>query len=501
MFLRYARDVKDKVLQALKSPQLLFIDGKRTPAQSGQMIDIINPAAGEPLTQVHAAEAADVDLAVAAARRALTRGDWAKMNPSAREKVLLRIADLLDASAEELGTLEALNNGKTLREGIGDVEPSADAFRYYAGWVRKIYGQTIPVDGRDLVYTLREPIGVCGQIVPWNYPLLMASWKVAPALACGCTVILKPSEWTPLTALKLGDICKQAGLPDGVLNVLPGYGPTAGAALASHMDVDKLAFTGSVATARSLLKASAESNLKKVSLELGGKSPLVVFPDADLAAAAKAAFWGIFANKGEVCSASSRVLVHSDIRADFVERLASMAQQMQVGDPFDPQTQMGALVSKPQFEKVLKYIDSGIKEGATIAAGGARDATGSNTKGYFIRPTVFAGVRPDMTIAREEIFGPVLSVIDFKDEDDALQIANHTTYGLVAAVFTRDVTRAHRMARSIQAGVVWINRWNGFDTAAPFGGVKQSGWGRELGEQALELYTQTKCVWVHMPES
>ncbi|MCB9707799.1 MAG: aldehyde dehydrogenase family protein [Myxococcales bacterium] len=490
--------MREKILADLRAPQRLFINGARCEAVNKAFIDIINPATGTPLTQVQAAESPDVDLAVQAARHALTDPAWSDMTPQAREHLMLRIADILEARAHELGTLEALNNGKTLHEGVGDVGPSADAFRYYGGWVRKLYGQTIPVDGHDLVYTIREPVGVCGLIVPWNYPLLMAAWKVAPALACGCTVVLKPSELTPLTALRLADICKEAGVPDGVVNVIPGYGEQAGAALAKHPDVDKIAFTGSVATARSLLIASANSNLKKVSLELGGKSPLIVFPDADLDAAAKAAFWGIFANKGEVCSASSRLLVHASVKAALVERLTAMANRMKVGDPFLPDTEMGALISQVQFDKVMAYIKRGIDEGAELVAGGERYTEGQAANGWFLRPTIFTNVQPQMTIAQEEIFGPVLSVLEFENENEALQLANSTIYGLVAAVFTRDISRAHRVAKSLQSGVVWINRWNGFDSGAPFGGAKQSGWGRELGKHALDLYTQTKCVWVKL---
>ncbi|MFW5876864.1 MAG: aldehyde dehydrogenase family protein [Myxococcota bacterium] len=484
--------------ERLREPQKLFIDGRFVDARTERLFDVTNPATCERLAQVHEAGPEDVDRAVRAARRAFEDPAWRRMHPSEREKLLLRIADGLDAWAEEIGAVETLNNGKTLREGRGDVEPSADIFRYYAGWSRHVQGETIPIDGDDFVYTLREPVGVCGQIVPWNYPLLMASWKVAPALACGNTVILKPSEWTPLTALMLAQVCKDAGVPDGVVNVLPGYGEVAGAALAGHLHVDKLAFTGSVETARKLLHASAESNLKKLSLELGGKSPLVVLPDADIEAAARAAFWGIFANKGEVCSASSRLLAHRDIKEPLVGALADMANDMKVGDPLDPDNSMGALVSQAQLDKVMHYIETGKDEGARLVAGGSRITEGSLARGLFVRPTVFDDVTPDMRIAREEIFGPVLGVLSFDDEADAVRLANATTYGLVASVFTKDITRAHRVARDLQAGVVWVNRYNGFDSAAPFGGFKQSGWGREMGQHALEHYTQTKCVWVAM---
>jgi acyl-CoA reductase-like NAD-dependent aldehyde dehydrogenase len=403
----------------------------------------------------------------------------------------------LEKNAEELATIESLNNGKTIREALrGDLPPCIDMFRYYAGFATKIHGETLPVDGDYLCYTLREPVGVCGQIVPWNYPLLMACWKVAPALACGNTIVLKPSEYTPLTALALGEICKEAGVPDGVVNVVPGLGDPAGEALARHPDVDKIAFTGSIRTARRLLHASADTNLKKLSLELGGKSPLIVLDDADVEAAVKACFWGIFANKGEVCSASSRVIAHQKVKDEFVAKLAERARAMRLGDPFDKATQMGAQISGRQLDTILRYIESGKKDGAKLVAGGERDTEGAKAKGYFVKPTVFDDVSPSMTIAQEEIFGPVLAVLTAKDDDDAVALANGTTYGLVGAVFTRDVARAHRMAQRIQAGTVWVNMWNGFDSAAPFGGVKQSGWGREMGARALELYTETKTVWV-----
>ena len=490
--------IPQAVLKRLSSPLPLFINGKTRPAESGRLFPILNPATGELLCEVHEAGDEDIHQAVTAARSAFHSSEWSRMKPSDREALLHRIADRMDERREELGWLETLSNGKVLSDGIGDVGPSSDIFRYYAGWVRKICGKTIPVDGDDLVYTLRQPVGVCGQIVPWNYPLLMASWKIAPAIACGCTVVLKPSEWTPLTALVLAEICTEVGVPAGVVNVVPGYGAIAGEALARHMDVDKLAFTGSTATARKLLVASAESNLKKLSLELGGKSPLVVFADADLKAAARAAFHGSFGNQGEVCSASSRLLVHADVKEALLKELVALAKAMQVGDPLDPDNKMGALVSKSQLDKVLGYIDSGKAQGATLLCGGSRLEEGDLEKGYFVAPTIFDDVTESMTIAQEEIFGPVLSVLSFQTEEEAVAIANRTAYGLVSAVFTADVQRAHRVSRNIQAGVVWINRWNGFDSAAPFGGFKQSGWGREMGEEAIELYTQTKCVWVKL---
>jgi acyl-CoA reductase-like NAD-dependent aldehyde dehydrogenase len=419
------------------------------------------------------------------------------MDPSRKEKILWEIAEVLLRHREELSVLESLENGKTVREAGGaDVDPAIDAFRYYAGWVRKLYGETIPVDGRFLNYTLREPVGVVGAIVPWNYPLQIAAWKVAPALACGCSMVLKPSEWTPLTALKLAEYCQQAGLPDGVLNVVTGYGQTAGEALSLHMDVDKISFTGSIRTARRLLQASGESNLKRLSLELGGKSPNIIFPDCDLEAALKASLWGIFANKGEICSAASRLLVHQDVHDRVVEELTARARKLRVGNPLDPATQMGSQVSARQMERILDYIQSGKDQGARVRCGGERDTEGAKAKGFFLKPTIFDQVKPEMKIAQEEIFGPVLSVLKFQDPDEAVAIANGTIYGLVSAVWTRDIQLAHRLAAEIKAGSVWINTYNGFDTASPFGGYKQSGFGRDLGSYALEQYTNVKSVWV-----
>ncbi len=461
------------------------------------MIDVINPATGERLASVPDAGPEEVDRAVRRARDAFERKAWRGLDPSRREKILWDLAGLLETHQDELARLESQENGKTLREARGaDVQPAIDAFRYYAGWVRKICGETIPVDGPFLNYTLREPVGVVGAIVPWNYPLLIASWKVAPALAAGCSIVLKPSEMTPLTALKLAGYCLEAGVPEGVVNVVTGYGWTAGEALARHMDVDKISFTGSIRTARALLKASAETNLKRLSLELGGKSPNIIFPDADLDAALQASFWGIFANKGEVCSAGSRLLLHADIHDRFVDRLVERARNMKIGDPLDPATEMGSQISQAQMERILGYIRSGIEQGATLACGGGRDTQGAKARGFFVQPTVFTGVRPEMRIAQEEIFGPVLSAIRFRDADEAVAIANGTIYGLVSAVWTRDLRLAHRLAGEIRAGSVWINTYNGFDSASPFGGYKQSGFGRDLGAYALEQYTNVKSVWV-----
>jgi aldehyde dehydrogenase (NAD+) len=482
--------------KALKS-QKLFINGKYEDAASGKTIPVMNPATGEQLTTVPDAGPEDVDRAVRAARSSFENGTWHKMHASQREKILWRIGELIEKNKEELGLLESLNNGKTYREALrGDIPPSWDIFYYYAGWVRKICGETIPVDGSYLNYTLREPVGVVGMITAWNYPLLLAAWKVAPALATGCSMVVKPSEMTPLTTLKLAEYCVEAGVPPGVVNVVTGYGPSAGDALARHNDVDKIAFTGSIRTARSLLKASAESNLKRLSLELGGKSPNIIFPDADLDRAQNAAFWGIYANKGEVCSAGSRLLVHEKIYDRFVNSLAERARKMKVGDPLDPASEMGAQISKTQFERIMSYVETGKREGATLLCGGERDTEGEKARGYYIKPTIFGDVKPQMRIAQEEIFGPVLAVLKFSDVEEAAAIANSTIYGLVSAVWTRDIQTAHRLAQEIRAGSVWINAYNCFDSASPFGGYKQSGFGREMGPHAIESYTQIKSVWV-----
>jgi acyl-CoA reductase-like NAD-dependent aldehyde dehydrogenase len=454
---------------------------------SDRTLDVINPATGELLTCVPDCDESDVNRAVAAARASFETKTWRGLDPSQRERILWNIGDAIERHGDELAALISRENGKTPREALGgDVKPAADCFRYYAGWVRKIYGETIPVDGAFLNYTLREPVGVVGAIVPWNFPLQIAAWKVAPALACGCSVVLKPSELTPLNAVKLAEICTEAGLPEGVLNVVTGYGGTTGEALALHEDVDKISFTGSIATARKLLKDSSVSNLKRLSLELGGKSPNIIFPDADFDAAMKGAFWGIFGGKGEVCSAGSRLLLHEDIYERAVEELAARARKLQTGSQ----------ISGRQMDRILDYIESGKQDGARLVCGGERDTTGEKAKGFFVKPAIFADVTPGMRIAQEEIFGPVVCAIKFKDAEEALRIANGTSYGLAAGVWTRDLRLAHRMASELRAGSVWINTYNAFDSGSPFGGCKQSGFGRDLGAYALEQYTNVKSVWV-----
>jgi len=464
---------------------------------SDRTVDVINPATGDLITTVPDSAAEDVDRAVAAARACFEKKTWRGLDPSKRERILWNIAELLMKYRDELASMISQENGKTLREAAGaDIGPAADCFRYYAGWVRKIYGETIPVDGPYFNYTLREPVGVVGAIVPWNFPLQIAAWKVAPALACGCSVVLKPSELTPMNALRFAEICREAGLPEGALNVITGYGATTGEALALHEDVDKISFTGSTATGRKLLQSSSVSNLKRVSLELGGKSPNIIFPDADFEAAMRGSFWGIFGGKGEVCSAGSRLLVHEEVHDRFVEELAARACKLRVGNPQDPATQMGSQISARQMDRILDYIESGKQEGARLMCGGARDTDGDKSKGFFVKPTVFADVKPEMRIAREEIFGPVVTAIRFREPEEAVQIANGTIYGLAAAVWTRDIRLAHKMAAEMKAGSVWVNCYNAFDSGSPFGGYKQSGFGRDLGSYAIEQYTNVKSVWV-----
>ena len=475
-------------------PGKLFIDGKWVDSVSGKTFDTLNPATEEVITSIAEGDSADIDLAVTAARKAFEDGPWGKTDARERGRILLRVMDLIEKNKDELALLETLDNGKPISETTNaDLPLVIDCLLYYAGWADKIHGETIPVRGEFFNYTLREPVGVVGQIIPWNFPLLMATWKIAPALACGNTVVLKPAEQTPLTALRLGEICQEAGLPDGVLNIVPGYGPTAGAALAAHMDVDKIAFTGENTTGRIIMQA-ASKNLKRLSLELGGKSPNIVFADSDIDSAVAGAMTGIFFNQGEVCCAGSRLFLERSIHDEFVDKLSSRASSLSVGNPEDAGTQMGAQVSKEQFDKILGYIDTGKQEGAKLVTGGER----CGEKGYFIRPTIFDAVDNNMKIAREEIFGPVVSAITFDDVDDMVRQSNLSIYGLAAAVWTRDIKKAHRLARDLKAGTIWINTYNSFDAASPFGGFKQSGFGRELGIHALELYTQVKSVWINL---
>jgi acyl-CoA reductase-like NAD-dependent aldehyde dehydrogenase len=476
-----------------RAPRGMLIDGEWTQAKSGETFETVNPATGSVLATVASGGPADVDRAVAAARRAFDEGSWANLNPHQRTLVLLRIADALEANAEELATLESLDGGIPITVTRGMVAEAVKAVRYYAGWPTKILGTVNPVDAAVHCYTVREPLGVCAGIIPWNGPLTMAVWKVAPALACGNTVILKPAEQTPLTALRFGEILMETGLPAGVVNIVTGFGETAGAAIAGHPDIDKVSFTGSTATGKLVLGASL-GNLKRVTLELGGKSPHIIMPDADIAAAARNAAAGFAMLTGQVCVAGTRILVHESVRDEFATALAAAVSAFRVGDPFEEATMLGPVVSAEQFERVNSYVSVGVSEGAEIILGGGR----FDNPGYFVEPTVFSGVSNDMRLAREEIFGPVAALIPFRDVDEAIRIANDTDYGLAAAVATTNVSTAHTLARRLRAGVVWVNTYSELDPAFPFGGFKQSGIGRELGDKSLESFTELKSVFIRL---
>jgi aldehyde dehydrogenase (NAD+) len=471
----------------------LFINNEWRPAASGKRFAVENPATEETIAEVAAGDAADVDNAVAAARACFDSDSWRGLSARKRGRMLTKAGDLLESRLDEFARLETAHNGKTLFESKIELTMTVNTLRYYGGWADKITGDTLPVDGPFFCYTLREPVGVVGAIVPWNFPLNIASWKFAPALAAGCTIILKPASETPLTALAVAEVMQEAGFPPGAFNVVSGGGSTAGAALVRHPDVDKISFTGSTEVGRQIMKMAADTN-KRVTLELGGKSPNMIFADADIPAAVKGAQTGIFYGKGEVCAAGSRLLVEASVHDQVVEQLAAGAKKLTPGDPLDKNTRLGALVSKKQQETVLSYIKKGKDEGATLVAGG--NAVRPNGKGYYVEATVFDGVQPEMTIAREEIFGPVLAVLTFDGFDAGVQLANRSMYGLAAGIWTKDIQKAHRAARAIRAGTVWINSYNFYDSGAPFGGFKASGFGRDLGRDALDGYLETKTVWV-----
>ncbi|MGA9174588.1 MAG: aldehyde dehydrogenase family protein [Thermoactinomyces sp.] len=477
-----------------RSPKKLFIGGRWVPSQSGKTFTTVDPATGESLAIVYEAEAADVEAAVQAARKAL-EGPWSRISPAERARLLWKLSDLIEEHTDELSQLESLDTGKPLTEtSTIDVPFSIDHFRYFAGWTTKLTGETLPVSfpGDYLAYTRREPVGVVAAIVPWNFPLMIASWKLAPALACGNTVVFKPSELTPLTAIRLGELIQEADIPPGVVNIVPGYGRTAGAALTRHPKVNKITFTGSTAVGREIVQASAD-NFKRVTLELGGKSPNIVFPDADIDTVAGGIMMSIFFNQGEVCCAGSRLYLHKQIYDKVLSAVVERAKSIRQGAGIEPGTQMGPLVSEQHMNRVLGYIEKGIQEGAKVLAGAER----GSQAGYFVKPTVLEA-RDDMTVAKEEIFGPVLAVLPFEDLSDVIRRANATEYGLAAGIWTKDVKKAIQVAHSLKAGTIWVNGYNLLDPTSPWGGFKQSGVGREMGPYALEHFTEVKSVWINL---
>lgn len=490
-------NLQANTIEFLQKPIKMLINGKWVDAISGQTFPTYNPATGEVLGQVPLADIEDVSRAVHAARAAYEHGPWGKMNASERGKLLWKVADLIDEHADELAELEVLDNGKPYRVARrGDLPAASEHFRYYAGWATKIEGTTIPVSiPNQFVYTLREPMGVVGLIIPWNFPLLMAAWKLAPALACGNTAILKPAEETPLSALRLGELILESGIPDGVVNIVTGPGVPTGAAMTANMGIDKIAFTGSTEVGRKVMAAAATSNLKRVSLELGGKSPLVICADADMTKAVKGATWAGFSTAGQECVAGSRLFIERPVYNDVLQGLSEQAERLQVDHGFAEKVHVGPIISQQQLERILSYIESGEKSGANVVAGGERLAD-EKASGYFISPTIFSHQDDDLQIVKEEIFGPVVAATPFDSWDELVNRANNTSYGLAAGMWTSDVSKAHRFAQQVEAGTVWINGYGFFDAAAPFGGYKQSGFGREMGQDAIELYTQVKTVWV-----
>ncbi len=471
-----------------------FIGGKWLPAASGKTFDTIHPATEEVIAQVAEGDKEDVDLAVDAARAQFDGGEWSKMDARDRGHLMHKLADELEAEADELAALETLDNGKPVSDARNaDIALVIDCIRYYAGWADKIQGSTIPIRGDFLCYTKREPVGVVGQIIPWNFPALMAAWKWGPALAAGCTIVMKPAEQTPLTCLRMARLAQKAGIPDGVINVVPGFGPTAGGSIVKHPGIDKVAFTGELSTAK-IIQREATETMKRLTFELGGKSPNVIFADSDLDAAAKGAHMAIYFNQGQCCCAGSRLFVEDKVHDEVIDRLKDMNDSRKLGDPFDLDTEQGPQVDQAQFDKILQYVDYGKEDGATCVTGGKRHGD----QGYYVEPTLFTNVTDEMRIAREEIFGPFLSVLKFSDVEEVAARANNSNFGLAAAVWTRDIGKAHRFAEKVRAGTVWVNCYDVFDAAAPFGGFKESGLGRELGEAGLEAYTENKTVTVSL---
>jgi aldehyde dehydrogenase (NAD+) len=469
----------------------LLIANQWADAVSGRTFPTINPATGDEICQVAEADAADVDRAVAAARRAFDGDPWRRMTAAERGRLLTRLADLLEEHSDELARLESLDNGKPLTIArFVDLPLTTAIYRYYAGWPDKIQGRTIPLSSPHFCYTRHEPVGVVGQIIPWNFPLVMQACKLAPALACGCTIVLKPAEQTPLSALRVGELLVEAGFPEGVVNIVPGFGPTAGQAIARHRDIDKVAFTGSTTVGHLILGSAAQSNLKRVTLELGGKSPNIVFADADLDRAVEGAHQAVFFNQGQCCMAGSRTFVERAVYDEFVDRSVARAKGRKVGDPLDPSTEQGPQIDQAQFDTVMRYITTGAGESARLLCGGKQ----VGDRGYFIEPTVFADVQDQMCLAREEIFGPVMAIMPFDGLDEVISRANDTAYGLAAGVWTHDVRKAAAVSSQLRAGTIWVNCYNVYDAAAPFGGFKQSGFGRELGEYGLQCYTEPKTV-------
>ncbi|PHD77703.1 betaine-aldehyde dehydrogenase [Bacillus sp. AFS043905] len=483
-----------RVQEFLKGTKKLLINGELVEAASGKTFETLDPSNGKVLAVVSEAGPEDVDKAVKAARMAFDKGPWKKMSASERSRLIYKLADLMEEHKEALAQLDTLDNGKPIGETTNaDVPLAIDHFRYYAGWTTKIVGQTIPVAGNYFNYTRHEAVGVVGQIIPWNFPLLMAAWKLGAALATGCTIVLKPAEQTPLSALYLGQLALEAGFPPGVLNVIPGFGETAGSPLVDHPDVDKIAFTGSTSVGKMIMR-QASGTVKKISLELGGKSPNIILPDADMSKAIPGALMGIMFNQGQVCCAGSRLYIQKKSYDNVVADLVSHAKNIKQGAGLDPSTQIGPLVSSEQMERVGGYIEKGKSEGAEVVTGGNY----GQGEGYFVTPTIFAGVEDEMTIAKEEIFGPVVAAMPFDDLDDVINRANNSEYGLAAGLWTQDVKKAHYVANELKAGTVWVNCYNAFDAASPFGGYKQSGIGREMGSYALENYTEVKSVWINL---